>query len=98
MVDEVGPYREAMRLASVPRPTPAADQAVVRVLSCGLAFPDVLMVEGKHMFKKDPGHTPGQEICGVVTRVSVRSRACLPARWPTHPRLCRLARTCMTYV
>ena len=41
----------------------------VRVLAAGIAFPDVLVVEGKHMMKRSPPFVPAAELCGVVVEV-----------------------------
>jgi NADPH2:quinone reductase len=41
----------------------------VRVLAAGIAFPDVLVVEGKHMMKRSPPFVPASELCGVVVEV-----------------------------
>ena len=38
----------------------------VRVLSCGLAFPDVLIVEGKHITKSEPPFVPTNDVCGRI--------------------------------
>jgi D-arabinose 1-dehydrogenase-like Zn-dependent alcohol dehydrogenase len=61
-----GDYAEVLSLRNVPKPELLPGTALVRVLSAGLAFPDVLVVEGKHMMRRDPPFTPGQEICGQV--------------------------------
>jgi len=65
----IGPYADVLSLCSVPKPELVAGTVLVRVLSAGLAFPDVLVVEGKHMMRRDPPFTPGQEICGLVVAV-----------------------------
>ena len=65
----IGAYSEVLSLESVPTPELSAGTALVRVLSAGLAFPDVLVVEGKHMMKRDPPFTPGSEVCGTVVAV-----------------------------
>ena len=43
--------------------------AIVKVLSCGLAFPDVLTILGKHIGRRQPPFVPGSEVCGEVTSV-----------------------------
>ena len=42
----------------------------IKVLACGLDFPTMLVMEGKHMMKKTPPFVPGSDVCGVV--VSIR--------------------------
>ena len=64
-----GRYSDVLSLCTVPKPELLPGTALVRVFSAGLAFPDVLVVEGKHMMRKDPPFTPGQEICGQVVAV-----------------------------
>ena len=70
VANAIGDWREVLDL--VPSPTcPAPDdgEVQVRVVACGLAFPDVLTVEGKHIQKKAPPFVPASEVCGVVTAV-----------------------------
>ena len=47
VASQIGPYADVLSLCSVPKPELAPGTALVRVLSAGLAFPDVLVVEGK---------------------------------------------------
>ena len=66
----VGPYRDSLEVASVPTKTTASDGCLlVAVEAAGLSFPDVLTVEGKHVFKKEAPFVPGAEIAGTVTAV-----------------------------
>ena len=58
--------RSPCSLQSVPELELAEGTALVQVLSAGLAFPDVLVVEGKHMMRPTPPYTLGQELCGEV--------------------------------
>ena len=69
VASKIGPYADVLSLCNVPKPELLPGTALVRVLSAGLAFPDVLVVEGKHMMRKEPPFTPGQEICGQVVAV-----------------------------
>ena len=39
------------------------------MLSCGVAFPDVLTVLGKHVMKTETPFVPCSEICGEVTAI-----------------------------
>lgn len=50
---------------------PEIEEGMVRlsVKSCGLAFPDVLQVEGKHFMKQSAPFIPGSEVCGSVIEV-----------------------------
>ncbi len=66
----IGDWREVLALSPSPAcPAPDDGELQVRVVACGLAFPDVLTVEGKHIQKKEPPFSPGSEVCGVVTAV-----------------------------
>ena len=69
VANAIGPYAEVLSLQTVPELELAEGTALVRVLSAGLAFPDVLVVEGKHMMRRDPPFTPGQEVCGQVVAI-----------------------------
>eukprot|EP00808_Paulinella_micropora_P011602 g31207.t1 len=56
-----GSYSEVLNLQSTPRPQLSEDAVRVRVHSCGLAFPDVLTVEGKHFSKPELPFIPCNE-------------------------------------
>ena len=74
VASEEGDWR---RVLSVQPEHPDADmlaapedgQLLVDVISAGLAFPDVLTVEGKHIMSKAPPFVPANEVCGRVTAV-----------------------------
>jgi len=53
----------------VPSLQPHPGTVIVSVLSCGLAFPDVLTIGGKHVMRKPTPFIPGFEVCGEVTAV-----------------------------
>lgn len=66
----IGPWRDVLSLEKAsPIGHPDDGMLKVRVISCGLAFPDVLTVEGKHIAKKKAPFVPGSEICGEVIEV-----------------------------
>jgi len=46
----------------------------IKVLACGLDFPTMLVMEGKHMMKKSPPFVPGSDVCGVVSAVGSDAR------------------------
>ena len=77
---EYGPP-ETLVLSDVPEPVPGPGQIVIQVKSCGVNFPDVLIIENKYQFKPALPFAPGAEIAGVVkelgegvTRVKVGDR------------------------
>jgi propanol-preferring alcohol dehydrogenase len=70
----------ALRLATRPRPEPAAGEVLVRVRACGVCRTDLHLVEGD-LPPRRPGVTPGHQIVGEVmargagaTRFSVGDR------------------------
>ncbi|MFC3053787.1 NADPH:quinone oxidoreductase family protein [Kordiimonas pumila] len=60
---------ETLELRDIPSPTPSAGQLRVRVLACGINYPDVLVIEDKYQFKPPRPFAPGSEITGVVEEV-----------------------------
>lgn len=66
---EFGPFREVLTIANTARPEIDEDTVRVKVLSCGLAFPDILTLEGKHMMKPQCPFVPCNEVCGEVIEV-----------------------------
>ena len=66
----IGPWREVLSIEDLPQiGHPEDGMLKVRVISCGLAFPDVLTVEGKHIQRKKAPFVPGSEICGEILEV-----------------------------
>lgn len=68
VVHKEGPYQDC-KVEDVEPLKASKGCAVVKVLSCGFAFPDILTVGGKHIYRRQPPFMPGQEICGEVTSV-----------------------------
>lgn len=60
---------ETLSLLDLPVPAPAPGELGVRVLACGINYPDVLIIEDKYQFKPQRPFAPGSEICGVVEAV-----------------------------
>ncbi len=60
---------ETLELVDVPSPEPGAGELRVRVLACGINYPDVLIIEDKYQFKPPRPFAPGSEISGVVDAV-----------------------------
>jgi NADPH2:quinone reductase len=63
---ELGDPIDVLRLDEVDDPTPAAGELVVRIEATGLAFPDVLMCQGKYQAPTKLPFTPGGEWAGTV--------------------------------
>lgn len=57
---------ETLRLADIPVPQPGAGELRVRVLACGINYPDVLIIEDKYQFRPQRPFAPGSEITGEV--------------------------------
>jgi NADPH2:quinone reductase len=70
---EVGHFSKVLKLQDAPQVNPGKNQLAVRVLACGLAFPDVLTVLGKHISKPPTPFILGNEVCGQVINVGVDS-------------------------
>src|SRR5690348_7413010 len=60
---------EELELRDVPAPAPGKGQVLVSVKSCGVNFPDVLLIQDKYQFKPPLPFAPGGEIAGVVKAV-----------------------------
>ena len=69
---KIGSYRDVLSLSDA---HPASDvfsneieegTIRIKVLACGLDFPTMLVMEGKHMMKKTPPYVPGSDVCGRV--------------------------------
>jgi NADPH2:quinone reductase len=65
---EYGPP-ESLVLEEVASPQPSKGQVVVSVKSCGVNFPDTLIIQGKYQFKPAMPFSPGGEVAGVVKEV-----------------------------
>src|SRR5690349_19825514 len=65
---EYGPP-ESLVLEEVASPRPAKGQVTVSVKSCGVNFPDTLIIQGKYQFKPAMPFSPGGEVAGVVKEV-----------------------------
>ncbi len=60
---------ETLELGELPDRAPAPGELRVRVLACGINYPDVLIIEDKYQFKPARPFAPGSEIAGVVEAV-----------------------------
>lgn len=57
---------ETLVVDEVPDPTAGPGQVVIDVESCGVNFPDVLIIENKYQFKPPLPFSPGGEVAGVI--------------------------------
>ena len=60
---------DTLQLTELPTPAPGKGELLVRVLACGVNYPDVLVIEDKYQFKPQRPFAPGAEIAGVVEAV-----------------------------
>ena len=58
---------ETLVLQELPAPVAGPGQVQVQVKSCGVNFPDVLMIEDRYQSKPERPFAPGGEISGVVS-------------------------------
>ena len=56
-------------LEEIESPEPKAKEVLVTVKTCGLNFPDTLIIQGLYQFKPELPFTPGSDIAGVVKEV-----------------------------
>ena len=57
---------ETLEYTDVPAPVAGPGQLLVRVLACGINYPDVLIIEDKYQTRPPRPFIPGGEISGVV--------------------------------
>jgi len=60
---------DTLELGDLPDITPGPGELRVRVLACGINYPEVLIIEDKYQFKPPRPFAPGSEIAGVVDMV-----------------------------
>jgi len=58
-----------LKIGDLPTPSPGPKEVLIKVKSCGVNFPDVLIVQGLYQFKPDFPFSPGGEISGIVESV-----------------------------
>lgn len=66
---KVGDYREHLKLVDLPPLDPGPKQAVVQVLSTGVALGEIIVISGNHARIPPVPCTVGGDLCGRVTRV-----------------------------
>jgi len=60
---------ENLALEEINDPVAAENEAVVKVYSASLNFPDGLQIQGKYQFQPPMPFTPGSEVGGIITSV-----------------------------
>jgi NADPH:quinone reductase-like Zn-dependent oxidoreductase len=60
---------QTLRLADQPIPAAKEGQLLIRVLACGINFPDVLIIEDRYQLRPQRPFAPGSEIAGIVEAV-----------------------------
>ena len=60
---------DALELRDVPAPTIGSGEVLVRVVACGINYPDVLLALGKYQVRPEPPFSPGGEVSGIVEAV-----------------------------
>jgi NADPH2:quinone reductase len=60
---------ETLLVVEVPEPLPSDDEALIRVMACGVNFPDTLIIEDKYQFRPARPFSPGGEVAGVVESI-----------------------------
>ncbi|KWE68479.1 NADPH:quinone oxidoreductase [Burkholderia ubonensis] len=60
---------ETLALHEVPEPTPAAGEVRVRIVSCALNHPDLLVIHDRYQDRPERPFAPGSEVAGVVDAV-----------------------------
>ncbi len=60
---------ETLVVEDLPEPQPKAGDVLVDIVSAGVNFPDVLIIQNKYQFKPELPFTPGNELAGTVRAV-----------------------------
>lgn len=50
-------------------PAPKPDEVRIKVLACGINFPDLLIIQNKYQFKPELPFSPGGEVSGIIESV-----------------------------
>jgi NADPH2:quinone reductase len=69
---------ETLELTELPDPTPGAGEVVIAVKSCGVNYPDSLIIEDRYQFKPARPFAPGGEVAGIVEAVGSGVTTCKP--------------------
>lgn len=60
---------ETLALHEVPEPIPGAGEVRVRIASCALNYPDLLVIQDRYQDRPERPFAPGSEVAGVIDAV-----------------------------
>lgn len=60
---------ETLVLEEAPLPKMESGEVIVKVMACGVNFPDVLIIQNKYQFKPELPFSPGGEVSGEIIAV-----------------------------
>ena len=69
---------ETLAVRDMPDPEPGPGDVLVAVKSCGVNYPDFLIIQDKYQFRPPRPFAPGAEIAGIVERVGADVTAFRP--------------------
>src|SRR5690348_12563767 len=69
VVSNDSPGAEDLTVADLPDPAPGPGEVLVRVRSCGVNYPDVLLLQDKYQLRPRRPFSPGGEVGGEVASV-----------------------------
>jgi len=67
MHEEGDPWTDLLQLDEIDAPTPGEGQIGIEVEACGVAFPNVLMAQGKYQVRSTPPFSPCESVVGRVS-------------------------------
>ena len=73
LVSDLAPDFAGCAVANLAVPEPGPNQALIRVHSAALGFPDLLMTEGKYQHRPDLPFIPGNDISGEIVSLGDES-------------------------
>ncbi len=65
-------------LIELPVPEPAKGELCLRIVSCGLNFADLLMIDGRYQERPTPPFTLGMEVAGIVDSLGPETQGPAP--------------------
>jgi len=69
VVSAVSPGLEDLNVADLPDPVPGPGEVLVRVRSCGVNYPDVLLLQDRYQVRPRRPFSPGGEVGGEVATI-----------------------------